>query len=151
MSVLIRPGRSEEAARLKEIAISSKAYWGYPLQQVRDWADKGDFTPERLRELIVFVAEGNEQVVGWFSLIPRGNLWWLEDLWIEPEWIGRGVGKQLFRHAADYAAGHGATRLEWEAEPNAVGFYERMGGTYVRESAATEWGRTLPVMGVALS
>ena len=44
----------------------------------------------------------------------------------------------------------GATRLEWEAEPNAVGFYEGMGGRYLRESAPTELGRTVPVMGLEL-
>ena len=44
-----------------------------------------------------------------------------------------------------------ARRLEWEAEPNATGFYERMGGTYVRDSEVTEWGRVLEVLGVALT
>ena len=46
--------------------------------------------------------------------------------------------------------GLGAKRLEWEAEPNAIGFYEKMGGRYVRESEQTEWGRRLSVMGVEL-
>jgi hypothetical protein len=40
--------------------------------------------------------------------------------------------------------------MEWEAEPNAIGFYEKMGGTYVRKSEQTEWGRYLSVMGVEL-
>jgi hypothetical protein len=40
----------------------------------------------------------------------------------------------------------GAERLEWEAEPNAVGFYERMGARRVRDSARTMWGRVIPVM-----
>jgi hypothetical protein len=44
----------------------------------------------------------------------------------------------------------GAVRLEWEAEPNAVGFYEKLGGRYLRDSEASEWGRVLPVMGVSL-
>ena len=44
----------------------------------------------------------------------------------------------------------GAARLEWEAEPNARGFYERMGGSYVRDSEVTEWGRVLEVLGVEL-
>jgi hypothetical protein len=42
----------------------------------------------------------------------------------------------------------GAERLEWEAEPNARGFYERMGGTCVRDGDVTEWGRVLEVLGV---
>jgi GNAT superfamily N-acetyltransferase len=150
VSVVIRPSRNEEAARLKQIAIASKAHWGYPLQQVREWASHGDFTPERLQELVVFVAEDAGQAVGWCSLVPRGAVCWLEDLWVEPKSIGRGVGTQLFSHAVRYAAAEGAERLEWEAEPNAVGFYERLGGVYLRESPTTEWGRRLPIMGRAL-
>jgi hypothetical protein len=45
---------------------------------------------------------------------------------------------------------HGARRLEWEAEPNALGFYQRMGGSYVRDSEVTEWGRVLEVLGIEL-
>ena len=56
----------------------------------------------------------------------------------------------LFHRSADHARTLGARRLEWEAEPNAIGFYEKMGGTYVRESEQTERGRYLSVMGVEL-
>ena len=65
-------------------------------------------------------------------------------------WIGKGLGRQLFERAAEEARLRGARRLEWEAEPNATGFYERMGGTYVRDSELTEWGRVLHVLGVDL-
>ena len=61
----------------------------------------------------------------------------------------RGTGSALFRHAAEGAAGLGATAMEWEAEPNALGFYARMGGRPVR-TATSEWGRELSVMGVPL-
>ena len=39
----------------------------------------------------------------------------------------------MFRFAADRGRQLGASRMEWEAEPNAVGFYERMGGRYLRD------------------
>jgi GNAT superfamily N-acetyltransferase len=148
-SVLIRPGDENEGARLKEIAVASKGHWGYEPDRVREWADQGDFSPERLRGLIVFVAESGGRAIGWSSLLPRGEVGWLEDLWIEPGWIGKGVGGALFRHTADHARELGATRLEWEAEPNAMGFYERMGARHVRDTMS-EWGRRLAVMSVEL-
>jgi GNAT superfamily N-acetyltransferase len=150
VKVVIRPARADEGARLKEIAIAAKRFWGYELDRVREWADQGDFTPERLGETIVFVADSGGRAIGWTSLIPKDEVGWLEDLWIEPDWIGKGVGSLLFRRAANHAKTLGARRLEWEAEPNAIGFYEKMGGTYVRESEQTEWGRYLSVMGVEL-
>jgi GNAT superfamily N-acetyltransferase len=90
------------------------------------------------------------QPVGWAALIPRGEVGWLEDLWVEPAWIGRGLGRALFEHVAAEARKRGARRLEWEAEPNAQGFYQHMGGSYVRASEVTEWGRVLDVLGVEL-
>jgi GNAT superfamily N-acetyltransferase len=150
VSVIIRPGRADEGARLKEIAIAAKGHWGYEPEKVREWANQGDTTPQRLRELIVFVADSAGNAVGWVSLIPKGEVGWLEDLWVDPDWMGKGVGSQLFRRAADEAGALGARRMEWEAEPNAVGFYEKMGGRYVRDSEQTEWGRILSVMGVEL-
>jgi GNAT superfamily N-acetyltransferase len=75
-----------------------------------------------------YVAEVDGCIVGWAALIHRGELCWLDDLWIEPASIGKGIGSRLFRHTADRAAEVGAGRMEWEAEPNAVGFYERAGG-----------------------
>jgi GNAT superfamily N-acetyltransferase len=150
VNVVIRSARADEGPRLKEIAIAAKGFWGYEPDQVRSWADQGDFTPERLQELILFVAESDGRAIGWASLIPKDEVGWLDDLWIDPDWIGKGVGSLLFRRAADHAKTMGARRLEWEAEPNAIGFYEKMGGTYVRQSEQTEWGRTLSVMGVEL-
>jgi GNAT superfamily N-acetyltransferase len=149
-TVLIRPGRDDEGARLKEIAINSKAHWGYGLERVREWADQGDFSSETLRKLALFVAEAGGHAIAWASVEPRGETAWLADLWVEPEWIGRGIGSRLFRRAADHARATGARTMEWEAEPNALGFYEKMGGRYVRDSTS-EWGRTLSVMGVDLA
>jgi GNAT superfamily N-acetyltransferase len=148
-TVVIRHGSPDDAARLKEIAIAAKAHWGYGLARVREWASHGDFTPETLKRMQLFVAEAGDETIGWASLKAEGETAWLEDLWVEPEWIGKGVGSRLFRAVAGHARARGATAMEWEAEPNAVGFYERMGGRHVR-SGTTEWGRTLSVMAVSL-
>lgn len=150
MSVTIRPGRAGDFARLREIAVDAKAHWGYDRARVEEWALGGDFEPESLRSRLVYVAEAEGGAIGWAALIPRGEVGWLEDLWVEPAWIGRGVGRLLFEHVAERARELGARRLEWEAEPNAHGFYEHMGGTYVRDSEVTEWGRVLDVLGLEL-
>ena len=147
----IRRGRPDEFGRLREIAIAAKAHWGYELERVREWAEAGDFEPESLAKRLVYVAEAEGESIGWASLVPRGEVGWLEDLWIEQRWIGRGVGRLLFEHVAAEARRLGARRLEWEAEPYARGFYERMGGAYVRDSEVTEWGRVLEVLGLSLA
>jgi GNAT superfamily N-acetyltransferase len=148
--VRIRPARHDEGERLREIAIAAKSHWGYEPEQVRKWAADGDFSPEGLREKEVFVAEADGRTVAWAALIASGASMWLDDLWVEPEWIGQRVGSLLFRHVLERARGLGGKSLEWEAEPNSVGFYEKLGGRYLRDSEPSAWGRVIPVMGVEL-
>jgi len=148
--VAIRPARPDEGERLRQIAVDAKAHWGYDRDWVRSWAAQGDFSPEALSTKPVLVAEADGRAVAFAMLIPKGELAWLDDLWVEPPWIGRGVGKGLFEAAAARARELGAGRMEWEAELNAVGFYEKVGGTYIRDSEVTELGRVLPVMGLDL-
>ena len=146
----IRAAGPREGERLREIAIASKSYWGYDLDRVRQWAALGDFSAEGLRSKEVYVAEVAGRAVGWAALIPRGEVCWLEDLWIEPEWIGKGIGMRLFQHAAERGRQLDAKRMEWEAERHAIGFYERMGGRYLRDGEPGVWGRISAVMCVDL-
>jgi GNAT superfamily N-acetyltransferase len=147
----IRRPRHREGERLREIAIASKSHWGYDLERVRQWAALGDFSPEGLREKEFFVVEVSGEAVGWTAIAPRGEVCWLDDLWISPEWMGRGLGRLLFQRAAARGLELGASRIEWEAEPHAIGFYEKMGGRYLRDSEHGIWGRVNAVMGVDLS
>jgi GNAT superfamily N-acetyltransferase len=148
-AVVIRAGRGDEGTILKEIAFRSKAHWGYDAARLREWIEGGDFSAAALARLVLLVAEAEGRVIAWASVEPRGEIAWLADLWVEPEWIGQGVGARLFRQAADEARGRGAAAMEWEAEPNALGFYEKMGARPARKSRS-DWGRTLSVMRVEL-
>ncbi len=139
--VVIRPPATPELDVLRRIAEEGKRYWGYDSDLVDEWAALGDFSPEVFASKRVNVAEVNGVVVAWSSLIFRGEMCWLDDLWVAPPWIMKGIGARLFARAAREAVAAGATRMEWEAEPLAVGFYERMGGRYLRESEPSVlWG-----------
>ena len=130
------------AARLREIAAAAKGFWGYDPQLVAEWAATIEFPPGE--ELLV-------EEHGWAGVVVRGEVAWLDDLWVEPDAMGHGIGRRLFERAAEYARRRGCVRMEWEADPNAVPFYEKLGGRYLRDSEPSEWGRVLPVMGISLT
>ena len=149
--MVIRPAHSDEGERLREITAAAKGYWGYDPVRVRAWAAALDLSPDRLASAHAFVAEEGGGAIGWAEILPpEAGVCVLEHLWVEPVRIRRGVGSQLFRHAAGRARALGATAMEWEAEPNVLGFYARMGGLSLR-TATSEWGRELSIMGVPLT
>jgi GNAT superfamily N-acetyltransferase len=55
---------------------------------------------------------------------------YLEDLFVEPEFRGKGIGKSLFIHLAKLTEERGCARLQWAVldwnEP-AIGFYRKLG------------------------
>jgi molybdopterin-guanine dinucleotide biosynthesis protein A/GNAT superfamily N-acetyltransferase len=150
LRIRIRPAHPDEGERLREIAIAAKSHWGYDLDRVRAWAADGDFTPDGLRAKDVYVAEADGRAIAWAALVAKPGTMWLDDLWVEPDWIGEGIGSGLFHHVVECARTLGGEYLEWEAELNAVGFYEKLGARRLRDSQPSEWGRVLPVMGVDL-
>jgi GNAT superfamily N-acetyltransferase len=148
--MVIRPAHPDEGERLREITAAAKGFWGYDPARVREWAASLDLSPQRLAVAHALVAETDGRAIGWAEILPpEGGVCVLEHLWIEPARMRRGAGTQLFGQAARHAAGLGATAMQWEAEPNALGFYARMGGRQVR-TTTSEWGRELLVMGVSL-
>jgi GNAT superfamily N-acetyltransferase len=61
---------------------------------------------------------------------------YLEDLFVVPEWRGRGVGKQLLAHVASIAESRRCGRLEWAVldwNESAIAFYRRMGAHVLDE------------------
>src|SRR5579862_1567016 len=146
MVVLIRQARGAEQERLREIALAAKSNWGYDPDLVRAWVDGLLFEGGTER----WVAEADGEAAGWASLLPPADgTCVLEDLWVAPTWMHRGIGRQLFRAVAERARRLGADKLCWSADPNAVGFYEQLGAHIVGETIG-EWGRPLPTMEIAL-
>jgi GNAT superfamily N-acetyltransferase len=142
----LRPAAPDDHARLRELTFESKAHWGYDPDFVRRWAEGLSFEGDAER----WVAELDGAIVAWAALLPPADgVAVLDDLWVDPACIGRGLGSRLFVIAADRARDLGAERLEWGAEPNAVGFYEKVGGRKLRDHV-TEWGRVAPWMGLDL-
>lgn len=57
---------------------------------------------------------------------------YLEDLFVKPEWRGRGFGRALLEQVARIAVDRNCGRLEWAVldwNVDAIGFYERLGAT----------------------
>ncbi len=71
----------------------------------------------------------------------------LDHLWVDPRFIGRGVGRQLFEHAVRTAREAEITSFTIESDPNAEGFYRRMGAVAIGQTVTEIEGqkRVLPI------
>jgi GNAT superfamily N-acetyltransferase len=147
----IRRARPEEAEGLRALAHRSKAHWPYSeafLDAVRPLLE---LDARDIQDSDVWVLEVDGQAAGWHRVTLHGQRAELEDLWLDPGWIGTGLGRLLFEHALGIAREHGASRLEWDADPYAEGFYRAMGGEEIgRSPSAAVAGRTLPRMRLEL-
>lgn len=146
----IRPAETEEAAALTEIAHNAKRHWGYPDHWIEHWQDDLTISPDFVATHEVYVAESDGNLLGFYALILREDKAELDHLWVAPEHIGTGIGKELFLHAMQDAAGRNISAVEILADPNAEGFYQKMGAYRIGETVSEIDGqpRTLPLMTV---
>jgi GNAT superfamily N-acetyltransferase len=146
--IKIRPVKPEEADILSQIAVAAKRHWNYPEPWMELWLPQLTFGPAYFEENESWVAEHDREPIAFYTLQERDGHAWLENIWVLPRYIGHGVGKKLFAHALSRSRELGWTILRLKAEPNAVGFYEKMGMWKVGEDQYELDGqpRVLPIM-----
>jgi GNAT superfamily N-acetyltransferase len=144
----IRPAKVSEANLLTELALRSKSHWGYDAQFIEDCRIDLTITPEYVASRPVFVIEEQGRVVGFYSLERQAsNDVELMHLFVEPDAIGGGYGKRLWRHAVETARQLGFQEMVIGSDPSAEAFYKAMGAQRVGEVASiVRPGRMLPLL-----
>lgn len=146
-TISIRPAQPDDAATLSEIAVRSKAFWGYDDAFMAACRDDLRISPAKIRSQTVGVAVAESRPVGFYALRGQAEHSELTDLFVAPEWIGRGVGKRLWLHAVAQARAQGQRWLDVQSDPHAEPFYQAMGARRIGESESTVFaGRLLPLM-----
>ena len=148
--VTFRRAAPEVAGELTAVTLASKAHWGYDEAFMEKARPSLTVTAEYLEANDCWVAHIDGKMVGWFSLvaIPKGLL--LDNFFLLPAHIGSGVGRLMWKKALQRAQALGAERMTLEADPNAAGFYERMGARLTGTVRAADTGRDLPLYEVQL-
>lgn len=115
------------------------------LAEYEKLSDQVTATEEKLRDTLfgprpaadVLLALVNNECAGFALFFPSYSTFlakpgiFLEDLYVKPEWRGKGIGKALLLRVAQTARERGCGRFEWEVldwnEPS-IGFYKSLGG-----------------------
>jgi GNAT superfamily N-acetyltransferase len=149
--LVVRLARPDEADLLTELAMRSKASWGYSDEFMAACRAELTFTPQKMAAWRIWMAEKAGAVVGMIALHLDGQAAELEDFFVEPAQQGQGVGAALMGALLATCQAHGVTQIGLDADPNAEPIYERLGFSRVGWSPSGSIpGRRLPRMERAL-
>lgn len=144
---MIRKAELSEAMALSDLALKSKAFWGYSKEDLQSWVDDLTVTSEMILHCQVFSFVVDDKPVGFYILNPPiNNNSELEMLFVLPEFIGKGIGGELLEHAFHQAKIWNVDSVTLLADPNAVPFYESKGFKIIDKKESSIAGRFLPVM-----
>ena len=76
-------------------------------------------------------------IVGFATTLAADGALELEDLFVDPEWMRRGIATALIRDAMEFARRAGVRRIDVTGNPHALAFYESVGFVADREVATT--------------
>lgn len=152
MNLKISRANSEHANQLTQIAISAKRHWNYPEAWIQYWLPQLTISEEYISTNEIWMMSNEEKPIAFYSISQDEEGYELGHLWVLPEYIGKGIGKQLFSHFRERCRLLNISSLKIYADPNAQSFYEKMGAKKISEHHSDLFGedRVLPIMEITL-
>ncbi|MEY9972139.1 N-acetylglutamate synthase-like GNAT family acetyltransferase [Lysinibacillus sp. RC46] len=145
--MLIRTAKIQDCYLLSNLAYKSKAYWGYTEDFLQQCKDDLTVTKEYIEKNPVYVMESDNKIVAFYSFTI--NELKLDALFIDPDYIGKGLGRMIWDHLLNKAKELGISEFTLDSEPNAEGFYLKMGAKNIGSTPSTVFpDRQLPLMKV---
>ena len=125
----IRDARPDEAPALAALQRRFADVWDEYRAQLAANPDAIEPPHRAIADGRVRVAvDASGRLLGFSVVLPiRDGRCELDDLFVEPEWMRRGVGRLLVADLTARAAAAGASHVDVIANPNALAFYERLG------------------------
>ncbi len=145
--IIIRPILRAEKEALSELILRSKAHWGYDADFMALCRDELVLTDEDWQSGDLVLAEWQGKPAGMAQLVYDEDGCALDKLFVDPDHMGRGIGKALLDWAIDTARAQGAMEICFNADPQAEAFYLKCGAQRIGLSASSSIkGRSLPKM-----
>lgn len=144
--LIIRKAFLNEANELSHIALTSKATWNYSEEFILACKEDLTITEEYIKSNDVYVLEKQGVEIGFFSF-QRKEETALDFLYLHPNYKGKGYGNILWKSVVEKAAELGIKRFTIDSDPNAKGYYMKMGAKLIGETPSTVFkDRALPLL-----
>lgn len=154
--ISINEANDSDFETLTEISFSAKRHWNYPENYFDIWKDELTITEEYINKNIVYKALFLDTILGFYSIVENENDFlandifvkkgfWLEHIFIRPEFHKIGIGRLLIDHAKMISKSKGISNLLIFVDPFAKGFYNKIGAEFLYESNSSISGRLIPI------
>ncbi len=138
----------KDAKELTELTIRSKSYWNYGVQQIEEWKNDLTITAGYILEKEVYKLFDKNQIIGYYSFFLEQNNTdiKLDNLFVAPNFIGKGIGKKLMIDFFRRILMIKFNRVLLDADPNAENFYSHLGFNVIGKLESSIANRHLPIM-----
>ena len=97
--MLIEKAISEDHLSLTDLTIRSKSFWNYSEQQIKEWIPVLTISEAYIQEKEVYKLVKDDEIIAYYSYVANSpNVVLLDNLFVSPEYIGKGVGKLSLIH-----------------------------------------------------
>ncbi len=147
VDIAIRQASHSDAPRIHELHLASVRALcaaSYDPAVVDGWLTgrTSELYLEGISTGATFVAETRAEIIGFCEGVPGE----VRAVFVDPEWVGRGVGATLLSHALSLAGAQHAGPVRLQSTLNAVAFYERFGFREVKRSTLRRNEVEVPVV-----
>lgn len=158
---MIRKAEPHEHGKLTEISFASKRYWDYPSEYFTTWQNELTITIDYVKNHNVYIYERDSLIIAYYSVIKNthncriGEIdfvagFWLDHMFVLPQFMGESIGTKMFSHCVSICSTpseqHIPPLLHILADPHAVGFYIKLGCTFIGEYPSSIYARTTPYL-----
>ncbi len=126
-SCRIREAQPSDVADLRDVYRRSSLSNDGDRDQLLASPDSLVFDPAPVLEGRTRVAVVDGRIVGFATTSSATEVVELDDLFVDPDWMRRGVGRRLVRDVDEVTRARGATRVEVTANDHALAFYLETG------------------------
>lgn len=145
--MIIEKAISTDHGTLTEITKKSKAFWGYSEEQIQIWSEFLTVSSGYINSNPVYKLTVEDKIVAYYSFLNEDEKTVkLDNLFVLPEYIGKGLGLLLMEHFLSKIKKTNANKVTLHSEPNAELFYSKLGFVKTGQIKTSIKDRFMPIM-----
>jgi GNAT superfamily N-acetyltransferase len=130
-----RPATLEDLTQLNALTRRSKGYWRYDTPFMNAFMEIFAVKPQSLKDGVYVLMDHGPDLVGFYGFAKQDSII-LDYFFIDPTYISKGFGRQMWMHAIKTAVNHNWDYFTLWSDPGADEFYVKMGCEKIGEKAS---------------